>query len=308
MLRRLRRSRLILLSTALLAVLLLASCKKEETMASETTAPQAAPAAEKMAARDDAAAPPAGAAPASPGTPAPAARSRLDSRKLVRTVDLALEVAATTPVAEAIQKVALDLGGYVGSVNAERCDDLLYYRLTIRVPVERLDSALAAVKKLAVRVDHEQVATEDVTDQYVDLDARVRTLQATERELQALLAESRQKSRKVEEIMAVYRELTEIRSQIEQIAGQLANLDKLAAFSTLNVQLTPTEAARPVAVAGWQPSETVRGSFRTLVSMLRSLVDFLIFAVIVLLPAALVAVVAWKVLARVWRRLRRSPR
>ena len=88
-------------------------------------------------------------------------------------------------------------------------------KMTLRVPVERLEEALSAIRKLAGRVEREQQRVEDVTDRFVDLEARLRTLRATEAELQALLAESRQKARKVEEIMAVYRELTEIRSQIE---------------------------------------------------------------------------------------------
>lgn len=279
----------------------LSSCRKEAPMRSAASEPQPL-----ASAADSAAVPEQAKLAAAAGSEGAAPAPRPSSRKLVRTVDLSLEVKATTPVAEAIQKIAVDLGGYVGSVNAERRDGLLYYRLTVRVPVDKLDEAMAAVKKLAIRVNREQVSTEDVTDQYVDLDARVRTLEATEHELQALLAESRQKSRKVDEIMAVYRELTGIRTQIEQIKAQLANLDKLAAFSTLNVELVPTEAARPVAAPGWQPSERVRGSFRTLVNLLRGLVDFLIFFVIVLVPLGIVLFLIGKVLRQIWRRLRRK--
>jgi hypothetical protein len=281
------------LGLALLLLALPLACKKEVP-----AAPAGLAAGE--ATRSDAAQAPApdGAA-GEPAAPVPAALApapRVAARKLVRTVDLTLAVKATTEAAEAIQKMAVDLGGYVEAVNAERREDLLYYHLTVRVPVEKLDATVAAVKKLAARVDREQVKTEDMTDKYVDLDARVRTLRATERELQALLAESRQKNRGAKDIMEIYRELTGIRSQIEEIQAQLINLDKLASLSTLNVELVPTDAARPVAAPGWQPGETVRDSFRTLVSFLRWLIDALIFTVIVLVPVGLVLVLLWKLL------------
>lgn len=225
----------------------------------------------------------------------PAAPPRPLARKLVRTVDLALEVQSTENAAAAIQALAGQLGGYVGNLDAQRVEGLLQYRITLRVPVEQLDKALAAIRKLAVRVDRERQAVEDVTDRYVDLDARLRTLQATERELQALLTEARQRGQKVEDIMAVYQQLTEIRSQIEQIQGQLLSLEKLAALSTINVHLSPVEAARPVTPEeGWQPSSTVRGSTRVLLTLLRAIGDFAIFAVIVLIPMGLlIALVVW---------------
>jgi hypothetical protein len=222
-------------------------------------------------------------------------------RKLIRTVELQLAVKDTEAAARQVEALASSLGGYVADVNAQRVESLMHYQMTLRVPAERLDEALSALRKLAVRVDREQVATEDVTDRYIDLAARLRTLQATEAELRELLAESRERQRKVEDVMAIYRELTEIRSQIEQIQGQLNALDKLAALSTLKLSLYPDVAAAPIVRDEWRPLETVRGSARTLVKILRVLADVAIFFVIVILPVALLFV------ALIWlaRRLRR---
>jgi hypothetical protein len=176
--------------------------------------------------------------------------------------------------------------------------------LTLRIPVEKLDAARAEVKKLAVKVLSEQLHTEDVTDQLVDLDARLKTLRATETELQALLAESRAKARKVEEIMAIFRELTEIRTQIEQIGAQVVGLDRQVAYSTLQVQISPISSARPVTGEGWQPGDRVRDSIRTLVNFLRGLGDFLIFALIVGVPVLFVIWLALFLLRKLWRRVR----
>jgi len=225
-------------------------------------------------------------------------------RKLVKTVDLDIVVADTDAAAKEAQALAVRLGGYVGAVNAFRMEELLHYSLNLRIPVERLDEAILALKALAVRIDREAQRVEDVTDRYVDLDARLRTLKATEAELQALLAESRKNARKVEEIMAVYRELVEIRSRIEQIQGQLLALEKLADLSTVNVNLRPTESARPVTGGGWQPGDTLRGSVRMLVALLKGLGDFAIFAVIVLLPLGVVLWLVWRLVLLLIRRVR----
>ena len=242
--------------------------------------------------------------------PAPAAtRERAEIRKLVKTVELDLRVPDTTASAGALQTLTTGLGGYVGEMNAQREGNLLYYRLTLRVPVDRLDDAVAKIKGLAERIDREVVRTEDVTEQHIDLSARLRTLEATETELRGLLSESRRSGRKADEIMAIYEKLMEIRSSTEQIQGQLQALEKMTALSTINVQLWPTESAVPVVSEGWHPGQTARRAFRGLLASLRVLGDFVIIAVIVLLPIGLVlAIPAWG-LVRLWRNVvrRRKP-
>jgi Domain of unknown function (DUF4349) len=286
-----------------IVLLLLGSCKKEASreapFLSSARAPAPAREAAPQATAESKAAPPA--APLVNRAPA-------IPRKLIRTFNLQLEVRDTEQVARKVQALVSRLGGYVASANGQRQGEVLYYSMTVRVPVERVDEALAAIRGLAARINREQQQVEDVTDQYIDLDARMRTLEATEAELRAFLAESRQRGRKVTEIMEVYRELVEIRSQIEQIRTQLNSFDKLAALSTINLELVPTEAAKPVAGDEWRPGDTARGSVRTLVAFLRWLLDFTIFAVIVLLPVGLLIAVVVLGLRRVWRRLRKGSR
>jgi hypothetical protein len=237
----------------------------------------------------------------------PAARGEV-ARRLVRTIDLELTVEHTTEAAQQLERLAVRLGGYVASVDGQRGGELMRWSLSLRVPPERLDEALTAAKAMAVRVDREQQKVEDVSDQYVDLDARLRTLTATEAELRGLLAESRQRQHKAADVMAIYTELTEIRSQIERIQGQLLALQKLIAFSTLNVDLDPVASARPVVASGWQPGDTARDSARALIGVLRALGDFTIFAAIVLLPVGVVIALAVWLIRRLWRRLFRRSR
>lgn len=246
---------------------------------------------------------PAATAPAKPERAAPSAATA--ARKLIRRVELDLIVRDTEKAAREAQELAERLQGFVESSNAHRQGELMYYTLALRIPASRLSEALALFKKGAERIDREQQGVEDVTSQYVDLAARLTTLKATEVELRALLAESRSRGRKVDDIMAVYSELTEIRTQIEQIEAQVRTFDQLAALSTIQLRLSPTEAAKPVAAPGWQPLDTVRSAFRSLVTLLRGGVELLIFLVIVILPLLVVLWLALKGLGKLRRALRR---
>lgn len=313
--RAIQRASFLTIGAVLTSFLALASCAKKEARAPSSAETAGAPVARAEAGADAAKLTSlgylgAGGGGAQPNAPAPAA-PRPSPRKLIKTIELAIEVRKPEEVSTALQALAETLGGYVSGVGANRLEDgAMQVTLTLRIPVEKLDAARAEVKKLAVKVLSEQLRTEDVTDQLVDLDARLKSLRATEVELQALLAESRAKARKVEEIMAIFRELTEIRTQIEQIGAQVVGLDRQVAYSTLQVQISPVSSARPVTGDGWQPGDRVRDSIRTLVSFLRGLGNFLIFALIVGLPVLAVFWLALFLLRKLWRRVRgdRPPR
>ncbi|HYN22727.1 MAG TPA: DUF4349 domain-containing protein, partial [Thermoanaerobaculia bacterium] len=183
---------------------LLGGCAKREAAFEDAEAP--------VAARAEA--PPQPVAQSQVAAPTPPAAA---SRKLIRRLDLQLVVRDTEAAAKQLQALANSLGGFVSDVNASRVEGVLHYQMTLRVPTERLDRAREEIRQIALRVEREQMSTEDVTDQYVDLEARLRSLNATEAELRELLAESRERARKVEDVMAIYRELTGVRTQIEQI-------------------------------------------------------------------------------------------
>lgn len=233
-----------------------------------------------------------------PGAPIQA----LAERQLIRVVDLEIAVDDTEAAAERIRDLATSLGGYVGATDARRREGILSYSLTLNVPAGELDNAIARIKELAGTVDRERLRTEDVTDRVIDISARLRTLRATETELRALLEESRARQHGLEDIMAVYRESTRIRSEIEQYQAQLESLEERVSLSAINLELRPTEAARPVVADLWSPGDVARSSARSLIVVLQALAGFAIFFVIVVVPVALlVGVPAWGI-AKWWER------
>jgi hypothetical protein len=265
-------------------------------------------------------------APAQPAAPAPSqpavsglrpATDRVsdqqlqEARKVIYNAGMVLVVNDTEAAARQVGELVTSLGGYVADMNGYRGDDnILRYTMTLRVPAEQFDAARAALRALAVRVDNETLNTNDVTDQYYDLDARLRVLRATEEELVALLRETRERGGKVEDIMAIYRELNTLRGEIESLQGQLNRLDKLVALSTITVELRPYELTVPVTTTPWNPLQTARESFGTLVQALRGLVDLLIRLIIIVLPLLLILAIPVIVVLFLVRALlrRRRPR
>lgn len=231
-------------------------------------------------------------------------------RMLIRNVSLSLVVADVDSAGARVERLIAARGGFVASSNLEDRGGFPWRYYTLRVPTDRLDPTMADLRAMAVKVAAESQNVQDVTDQAVDVQARLRTLRATEEELLGLLKDARSRNQKAEDVMAIYRELTGIRTQIEQYQGQLESLQDLAAMSTVSLQLQPDAATGPIQPQGWRPGETVRNSFRQLVGTLRGLGDFAIWALIVALPIVLGVALLGALLLNVAMRLmrRRAPR
>jgi len=184
--------------------------------------------------------------------------------------------------------------------------------VTLRVPSAAFDQAMAQIKALGLKVQRENVSSQDVTEEYADLDARVKNLEATADQLRALLATIREKSNRTEDILAVYRELTTITGQIEQAKGRQQYLGKLSELATISVDLIPQTAA---AVAhpkqtGWAPLTTLRDAATALARAGEIGAEALIWLGVLVVPlAALAGLVAalGLVARRRWVAARRTP-
>ncbi len=225
----------------------------------------------------------------SPATATSSTEALLDDRKIIYQGNMFLVVDDTEQAAKDIQTMAENMGGYVAQMNGYRQNDRMVYDLTIRIPAEKFEAFREALRNLAVRVENERIRTEDVTDQYFDLEARIKTLKETEAELRELLRKTEERGGDVEDIMNIYDKLTDIRSQIESLQGQLNRLDKLVAFSTLDIHLEPHILTEPIEPeGGWYPGETIRKSIDTLVNILATLATWLIEFVIVVVPILII--------------------
>jgi hypothetical protein len=149
---------------------------------------------------------------------APAAREPL----LIYTATLTLAVFGTREAMAAVEELARASGGYLVS----RSDD----SVTIRVPTRTFQGALGGVGRLGDEL-HREVNVRDVTEQFADLEVRLKNAEAVRARLQALL----EKAGKIEDALAVERELERVTQSIEQLKGKLRLFSELLAFSTITV-------------------------------------------------------------------------
>ena len=241
-----------------------------------------------------------------PGVPMAAAdlgMEPVEERMIIWTGDVSLIVKDAEESLEKVEAIAKDLGGYVVNSSSWYQEEQLRARLTIRVPSGEFDAAMARLEDLAIKVENRNVSTQDVTEEYTDLDARLRNLEATETELLELLTEVRERTGKAEDVLAVHRELSNIRGQIEQIKGRMQYLEKMTAMATINIELIPDVLARPIVVAGWRPSGTALNALRALVKTLQFIVNAAIWLIIWFLP---IIAIPFVILWMIWRRFRRG--
>jgi hypothetical protein len=207
-----------------------------------------------------------------PGSAAPAAKpkplsglqeSRPD-RYLIRNATLTLEVRDARHASRVLIAAVGPARGYVAESH-ESVDELgrRSVVITVRVPAGRFDGSLAQVEGLGKVLD-KQVTAEDVTEEFVDSQARLANLQQTEQRLRDHLTHTGRLS----DILLVERELTRVRGEIEQLQGRLRYLSHRIAYSTLAVTLT--EAPRPQPVV---PPQSY-SSGKVLSDAMRSLVAF----------------------------------
>ena len=224
------------------------------------------------------------------------------ARMIVRSAELRVVVADTTKAVSAATRAAEGVGGYVAGSQVWREGELLRARLTLRVPADKLSPALAQLRGIAKRVENETVSSEDVSEEFVDLGARLRNLEATEEELRQLLIVARQNARKASDVLEVHQHLTTVRGEIEQIKGRMRYLTQVAAMSSITVEMTPDALAQPVVEPGWQPLAVARDAARSLIAATQTAVNAAIWLVIYVLPIvailALIALAARKVLRR----------
>ena len=228
---------------------------------------------------------------------------------LIRNGTLSLVVMDTNAAVNKIKSIVQSLQGYVINSNTFHQGEQLRAQMTLRVPAESFDVAMEQLKGVATRVEKEVTSGQDVTEAYTDLQSRLKTLQTTESELQKLLTQVRERSSKAEDILAVYRELTAIQSQIEQVKGRMQYYERLTDMSTINIDLTPDALSKPIVVAGWRPGETASEALRNLVKALQWAVDALIVIVLYIIPILLVLSLPLIVLILIVRKLgRRKPK
>jgi Domain of unknown function (DUF4349) len=223
------------------------------------------------------------------------------NRKLVSTARLVIEVDEPDGARARVEEVTAAKGGFAERVEARGSDRSRDSFLVLRVPAEHLDAVLSEIRTLAREIKSETRGVRDVTDQSIDIEARLAGLKATEKELLALLDDSRARESGVQEIMAVHHELTEIRTRIEAIEGEQKALEGLVSFATIELEIRTGRTSGLLALT-FRPLKFAGACLQILVAILKLIGYALIFVILVVVPIGLLIAIPLRILIRRWGR------
>lgn len=190
------------------------------------------------------------------------------NRLVIQETTLSLVVKDVTSSLSQIQSKAESLGGFLVNSHLSKPEESASGAITVRVPSDKLAEALAAFRSAGLRVIDEQINGRDVTDQYVDLDSRLATLEKTKTKFEEIL----NRAVTVSEILNVQREIINLQSQIDNLKGQQQYLKKSADLSKITVYLSTDEFSLPYAPKeAWRPGVIAKLAVRALVTDLRKI-------------------------------------
>jgi len=169
--------------------------------------------------------------------------------------------------------------------------------ITLRVPAARLSAAEQDAAKLG-RVLTQSASESDVTQQHVDMAARLKNLRAEEARLRAFLG----KAKNVSEMLAIETELSRVRGEIESMQAQLTYLEHQAALATLTISLSEPGALVSPGAGGWGFATAVRDGVRAAVEVTNGMITFVLAVSPLLFLVFLVVLVVWILVRRRRRR------
>jgi hypothetical protein len=215
-----------------------------------------------------------------------------DQRSIVKTGEVTLEVENVSNALSRVRAMAIELGGYVGGAQAGTLNDSA--TVTLRIPAARFDDAFSRLHEIAAKVLVESTREEDVTSTVVDMQARLKNLQASAAQYRVLVG----RASSIDDILAVQSRLDEVQGQMEQITAQLKALTNQADLSTLTVTLQPRAQPIKEASTAWDPAEIAGSAVSALLQMGQAIATLAIWLGIVGLPVAIVLMVIGFVLLR----------
>lgn len=210
----------------------------------------------------------------------PSTDDLLNQRMVVHDAQLTLEVADVGVALGKIRGLAETYGGYVSSEHAylDKSGDQerLLADVSIRVRADQFDRALDGVQGLATKVVSADESSEDVTQEYVDVDADLRNLQTTESAIQKLM----DRATNMNDILTLQNQLTTVRGQIQRLDAQKRMLERQTSLSTLTMHLQPPANAPKLANGpAWSPLATLAEGWQLSVSILRGVADTLLYGI-----------------------------
>jgi len=198
-------------------------------------------------------------------------------RNLILTAKIDMRSKDPWSTSDRAQLIATSLGGDVLNLSQTGSGENRSASLTMRVPSSRFSEAIRQLKELDGEVATSAVSAQDVTDQFVDLQARLAAKQSEEQRYLALLG----RANTIDEILKIDASLSNVRLQVEQLTGQINSIKSRTEFSTISMSVSPIAIVPFQEPAkAWDPAKTVARALAALGAMLQVFADLAIWLVV----------------------------
>ncbi len=217
-------------------------------------------------------------------------------RKIIRNAELTLEVPSTTDTQQRIVSIAEAHGGFVVTSEAKQRDSqepaqrTLDIKLVVRIPENQFGAALDQIRGLGGNISDSKISGQDVTEEFIDLEARIKTQKALELQFLQIMKQAT----KIADAMEVQRQIADVRTEIEKLEGRKRFLENRSSLSTITVNIITPKPMVVVPTTGFRHSvgEAVSDSIDVGAAILLFFVRFAIvmipIGVLVLLPSGLI--------------------
>ncbi len=152
-------------------------------------------------------------------------------RKIIKNGDLRFETASVEETTALIRTTVEELGGYIGNENIYDYKDRIEHTVVIRVPQNNFDQLVDKISSSADKIESKNINSLDVTEEFIDVEARVKT----KKELEVRYKEILKQASRVDEILNIEREIGKLRAEIESLEGRLNYLKNRVALSSLTI-------------------------------------------------------------------------
>ncbi len=152
-------------------------------------------------------------------------------KKIIKNASLNLEVKDFNAFYSSFREKVRNLGGYVAQEEQTQSDYKIENTLTIKVPVDQFDNALALLTSNVEKINERKISSQDVTAEFVDTKSRIEAKKQVRERYMDLLKQAKN----MEEILSVQSEINGIQEEIESATGRIEYLGHSAAFSTINL-------------------------------------------------------------------------
>ncbi len=223
----------------------------------------------------------------------------LPDRMIIYNGSLSMVVPDPEATASEITGMVDGWDGYIASSSSYAMGDgLMRIEMSLRVPAEHFNEALNHLRTLSDDIRQDSVSSSDVTEEYIDLDGRLRALEAKAERLEELMDQAED----TEAVLAIFRELSETQQEIEQVKGRMRYLERRSAMATIDVTLLPKEAEKPIEIGGWEAKGVAKKAIQALIDTYHFFATVVIWLVIYLLPVGVLLFLVAKLFYRLCRR------